>query len=391
MTDAPAKKLLAIPPSDVRDRRVPLTPDAATKLTDQGWTVCIPDTMGEAAAFSREDYKSAGCTFVARVGEALSGVDAVLCISPLEDDHLSKLSKGTIVAGFCEPFANPERVRRLAQAGVTTLALELVPRTTLAQSMDALSSQASLAGYAAVILAADRLAKALPMMSTPAGTIRPAKVLVVGTGVSGLQAIATAVRLGARVTAYDVRPTAKEQVESLGAKFARIDVGETEEAKGGYAKALTEEQLEMQRQALVKLCAESDIIITTAQVFGRKAPTIITRAMVEAMAKGTVIVDAAIATGGNVELAEMGREVEHRGVTIIGDPYLASHVARDASMVLASNFTSLLKHVLDHETKQPKAFGTDEIIDSVVLTCDGEIRDERIRSLLSPSSEGTGS
>lgn len=391
MTDAPAKKLLAIPPSDVRDRRVPLTPDAAAKLTDQGWTVCIPDTMGEAAAFGREDYMSAGCTFVARVGEALSDADAVLCISPLEDDHLSKLSEGTIVAGFCEPFANPERVRRLAQAGVTTLALELVPRTTLAQSMDALSSQASLAGYAAVILAADRLAKALPMMSTPAGTIRPAKVLVVGTGVAGLQAIATAVRLGARVTAYDVRPTAKEQVESLGAKFARIDVGETEEAKGGYAKALTEEQLDMQRHALVKLCAESDIIITTAQVFGRKAPTIVTRAMVEAMARGTVIVDAAIATGGNVELAEMGREVEHRGVTIIGDPYLASHVARDASMVLASNFTSLLKHVLDHETKQVKAFGTDEIIDGVVLTHDGGIRDERIRALLSQSSEGTGS
>lgn len=382
MTDSKTRKLLAIPPGDARDRRVPVTPDAAVKFREQGWTVCVPEGFGEPAGFARADYEAAGCAFVSSVGEAISSVQAVLCVSPLSDDLVSKLSGEMLLAGFLEPFSDPERIRRLAQTGVTSLALELVPRTTLAQSMDALSSQASLAGYVSVILAADRLAKALPMMSTPAGTIRPAKVLIVGTGVAGLQAIATAVRLGARVTAYDVRPTAKEQVESLGAKFARIDVGETAEAAGGYANALTEEQLELQRQGLAKLCAESDIIITTAQIFGKKAPTIVTKDMVDGMARGSVIVDAAIATGGNVELAELGREVEHQGVTIIGDPYLASHVARDASMVLASNFLSLLKHVLNPETGKPRTDAEDEIVQGVLLTQGIEIRDDRVSALL---------
>jgi NAD(P) transhydrogenase subunit alpha len=391
MSETTKSRLLAIPPQDPHDRRVPLTPEYVSKFCDQGWSVCVPIGIGESAGFSQHEYEGAGCEIVSSVEESLGSAHCVLCISAPSDDLFSKISPGTIVAGFLDPFGNPERIGRLADSRITTLALELVPRTTLAQSMDALSSQASLSGYAAVILAADRLAKALPMMSTPAGTIRPARVLVVGTGVAGLQAIATAVRLGARVTAYDVRPTAKEQVESLGAKFAKIELGETSEASGGYANALSEDQLELQRQALKKLCAESDIIITTAQVFGRKSPTIVSRDMIEGMARGTIIVDAAIATGGNVELAQIGQEIEHRGVTIIGDPYLASYVARDSSKVLSSNFYSLLSHVLDPETKQLKETDADEIADGVILTREGKICDERITGLVNSLSGGVES
>lgn len=391
MSENAGPRLLAVPPGDKLDRRVPVTPESAVKLAEQGWAVCVPEYMGEAAGFSRDDYETAGCELVSNVDDAIASANAVLCVSPPSENLITKLSPGTILAGFLDPFAEPGRIKQLADAGVVSLSLELVPRTTLAQSMDALSSQASLAGYAAVILAAERLAKALPMMSTPAGTIRPAKILVVGTGVAGLQAIATAVRLGGRVTAYDVRPTAKEQVESLGAKFAKIDVGETEEAKGGYANELTAEQLDMQRKALAKLCSESDIIITTAQIFGRRAPLIVMRDMVEGMTPGAVIVDAAIATGGNVELTKVGQEIEHRGVKIIGDPYLASRVAWDASAVLASNFVSLLKHTVNPATMQPDPDSDDEIVRGVLLTHGGEIRDERIRALLESSSEGNQS
>lgn len=391
MSENAGPRLLAVPPDDKLDRRVPVTPESAVKLVEQGWAVCVPEHMGEAAGFSRDDYQTVGCELVSNVDDAIASANAVLCVSPPSENLITKLSPGTILAGFLDPFAEPGRIKQLADAGVVSLSLELVPRTTLAQSMDALSSQASLAGYAAVILAAERLAKALPMMSTPAGTIRPAKILVVGTGVAGLQAIATAVRLGARVTAYDVRPTAKEQVESLGAKFAKIDVGETEEAKGGYANELTAEQLDMQRKALAKLCSESDIIITTAQIFGRRAPLIVMRDMVEGMTPGAVIVDAAIATGGNVELTKVGQEIEHQGVKIIGDPFLASRVARDASAVLASNFVSLLKHTVNPATMQPEPDSDDEIVRGVLLTYGGEIRDERIRALLESSSEGNQS
>ena len=380
--------IAAIASEQTTDQRVPVTPESAKALVEAGWDVRVPRGMGLPSGFADEAYEAAGAS-LCEGREALQSARIALCVSMDSDSFVDMVPEGVILAGFLDPFTKPARIARLAERGVSSLALELVPRTTIAQSMDGLSSQASLAGYAAVVLAASKLAKALPMMSTPAGTIKPARVLVVGTGVAGLQAIATAVRLGARVTAYDVRPTAKEQVESLGAKFAKIDLGETGETAGGYAKELTSEQLDMQRQQLTKLCAESDIIVTTAQIFGRPAPMIVTSDMVRAMKPGSVIVDAAIATGGNVEVAKVGQEIEFEGVTIIGDPLLPSRVARDASQMLASNFVSLLTRVLDAETKQLKNPEEDEILASVLLTHGGQIRDERIAKLtVSPSQGG---
>ena len=267
-------------------------------------------------------------------------------------DTAGLLSEHTLLVGFIEPFARHDLVQQLAEQKVTTLPLEFVPRTTRAQSYDALSSQASLAGYVAVLLAANSTAKVLPMMSTAAGTIQPARVLVIGTGVAGLQAIATARRLGARVTAFDVRDTAKEQVESLGAKFAVIDLGQTEEQAGGYAGALTDEQLAKQRAGLAALCAESDIIVTTAQIFGRPAPTILTPEMVAGMKRGAVIVDTAFATGGNVDSSvELDEDsTTNNGVLILREARLAARVAVDASAVLGKNITGLLGHVCDDET-----------------------------------------
>lgn len=354
---------------------------------EAGWDVRVPRGMGLPSGFADEAYEAAGAS-LCEGREALQSARIALCVSMDSDAFVDMVPEGVILAGFLDPFNKPARIAKLAERGVTSLALELVPRTTIAQSMDGLSSQASLSGYAAVVLAASKLAKALPMMSTPAGTIKPARVLVVGTGVAGLQAIATAVRLGARVTAYDVRPTAKEQVESLGAKFAKIDLGETGETAGGYAKELTSEQLDMQREQITKLCAESDIIVTTAQIFGRRAPMIVTADMVRAMKPGSVIVDGAIATGGNVEVAKVGEEIEFEGVTVIGDPLLPSRVARDASQVLASNFVSLLTRVLDAETKQLKSPDEDEILSGVLLTHEGKVRDERVAGLLGDTTNG---
>jgi NAD(P) transhydrogenase subunit alpha len=260
--------------------------------------------------------------------------------------------------------------------------MELIPRSTYAQKMDALSSQASLAGYAAVILAADRIDKALPMMSTPAGTISPARVLVIGVGVAGLQAIATAKRLGARVEAYDTRPVVEEQVQSLGARFVKIDVGETGQTAQGYAKALTEEQLALQRQQMARFCANADIVITTAQVFGRPAPRIVTAEMVAGMRPGSVIVDLAAATGGNVEGTVADREVEVGGVRILGLANMPGLVARDASQMYAANVAHLIDHAYDRGNGRLALDPEDEVVGSCLLTHDGDVRHEQIRELV---------
>ncbi len=264
--------------------------------------------------------------------------------------------------------------------------MELIPRSTYAQKMDALSSQASLAGYAAVVIAAERIDKSLPMMSTPAGTIAPARVFVVGAGVAGLQAIATAKRLGARVEAYDTRPVVKEQVQSLGARFLEIDVGETGQTEQGYAKALTDEQLEMQRRQMAKVCAGSDVIVTTAQVFGRAAPKIITAEMVAGMRPGAVIVDLAASTGGNVEGTVADSEVlTDNGVRIVGLGNFPAEVARDASQMYANNVYFLIEHAFDKEAGAMKLDTGDDVIGAALLTHQGEIRDERVRGVLEGS------
>ncbi len=383
--------VVALAPGSDADRRVPITPESAKALREMGWQVRVPKGLGNRCGYTDSEYETSGASVLPSSQALLDNARVVLCVSPPSQNVINTMPEGMILVGFLDPFFQYASIKILAERGVSSLALELVPRTTIAQSMDGLSSQASLAGYAAVILAASKLPKALPMMSTPAGTIKPARVLVVGTGVAGLQAIATAVRLGARVLAYDVRPTAKEQVESLGAKFAKIDLGETGEAEGGYAKELTAEQIDTQREQLTKLCVESDIIITTAQIFGRPAPKIITAEMVRVMKPGSVIVDAVIATGGNVEPAEAGKEIDFEGVTIVGDLYLPSRIARDASQVLASNLASLLKHVIDSATMSLKDPSTDEILSGVLLTHRGIIRDQRIAAMIAQSSHGGAS
>ena len=260
--------------------------------------------------------------------------------------------------------------------------MEMIPRTTIAQKMDALSSQANLAGYVAVILAAERIHKILPMMMTPAGTIPPSRVFIVGAGVAGLQAIATAKRLGARVEAFDTRPVVEEQVASLGAKFIKIDLGETGQTQDGYAKALTEEQLAKQREGMAKICAQSDIVITTAQVFGKKAPRIITAEMLSRMKPGSVVVDLAVESGGNVEGSRPGEEIDFNGVRILGLRNLPGRVSVAASQMYAQNLVNFIETFLDAQDNTFKLDLSHDILKSCVITHAGQVIHELIKTLL---------
>ncbi|MEO1584260.1 MAG: NAD(P) transhydrogenase subunit alpha [Planctomycetota bacterium] len=360
--------ITALPVQDAGERRAAITPESVATLTSAGWRCVLPEGLGHRAGFSDDAYLASGCEMVDRVHAAIADADAVACVEPPSDEIVRSLRRGSLLIGLLAPFARADLIETAALAGVSSIAMELVPRSTIAQPMDALSSQASLAGYAAVLRAADRLPRVFPMMSTPAGTIPPARVLVVGTGVAGLQAIATAVRLGARVSAYDVRAAAKEQVESLGARFVSIESASGAETRDGYATAQSDEQLASQRQALAETCAASDVIITTAQIFGKPAPTIIDRGMIAGMRTGSVIVDAAIATGGNVEGAAAGDDTVIGGVSLIADPHLASSVAAEASRMYASNIASLLAHITPEGPTAELDPGTNDILASVLVT-----------------------
>lgn len=269
----------------------------------------------------------------------------------------------------------------MASQGITAISMEMIPRTTRAQKMDALSSQANLAGYVTVVMAADHCPKIFPMMMTPAGTIAPSRVFVIGAGVAGLQAIATAKRLGARVEAFDTRPVVAEQVQSLGAKFVEIDLGEVGQTEQGYAKELTPEQIELQKEGQKKVISQSDVVITTAQVFGRPAPQIVSRDMVEAMQPGSVVVDMAVETGGNVEGSVLNEVVDVGGVKIIGQGNLPSQVARHASDMYSANLFNLLDDFWDSEEKKLNLDPEDEIIQGCVITRDGAIVNETIKNL----------
>jgi NAD(P) transhydrogenase subunit alpha len=297
----------------------------------------------------------------------------VLQITLPSSEDIQHLSEGCIHVSCTAPFDHVELVESLAAKKVSEISLALVPRTAVAQKIDVLSSQANLAGYAAVLLAADRQKIILPMMMTPAGTIPPARVFVVGAGVAGLQAIATAKRLGARVAAFDVRPQAQEQILSLGAKPLSVDLGATEQTKDGYAKSLTDEQLQKQRQAIAEQCAQSDVVITTARVFGRKAPLIITNEMLDGMRPGSVVVDLAVEGGGNVEASELGKEIQRKGVTIIGLPELQRRVPVTASRMLSSNLCNFVSHFWDKQARRFVFNPDDEIIKSCLITHEGRI------------------
>lgn len=378
--------LVVVKESVAGERRVAITPQTAQKLVRLGADVRLETGVGASLHLDDDAYVAAGATIGARE-QLLAEADVLMTVQPPGLEVIGALRPGTVTVGFLDPFFNHGLVRELAGKNISSLCMELIPRTTYAQKMDALSSQASLAGYAAAVVAAGRSHKAFPMMSTPAGTIAPARVFVVGAGVAGLQAIATAKRLGARVEAYDTRPVVKEQVQSLGARFVELDVGETGQTEQGYARELTPEQLEMQRQQMAAVCAHSDVVVTTAQVFGRRAPLIVTEAMVAGMKPGSVIVDLAASTGGNVAGSRSGEVVvTDNGVTILGLSDLPSAVALDASQMYANNVYNLIEHAWDAEAKALRLDSADEIVSGCLLTHGGQVRDERVRAAMEASA-----
>jgi NAD(P) transhydrogenase subunit alpha len=296
------------------------------------------------------------------------------------------MKPGCIHVSYLDPFNERDLIKTLAAKEITAVSMEMIPRSTRSQKMDALSSQANLAGYVAVMLAAAQLPSIFPMLMTPAGTLKPAKIFIIGAGVAGLQAIATAKRLGGRVTAFDTRPVVAEQVQSLGGKFLEIDLGDTGQTADGYAKELTPEQVELQRQAQKSVIADSDVVITTAQVFGRKPPVLVTRDMIEGMAPGAVIVDMAAETGGNVEGSVPNETVVVDGVTIVGTANLANEVARDASQMYANNLFNLVEDTWDTEAKTFVLDMQNDILPGCVITHGGEVVHPTIKNLM----EGEG-
>jgi NAD(P) transhydrogenase subunit alpha len=364
------------------ENRVPIIPDVAKKLCRLGAEVVIESGMGTGSGYTDSEYTEAGAQVSTDRTGMLGGADVVLRLRKPELAEISALKRGCIHISYLDPFNEHELVRAFQAQGVTSISMEMIPRTTRSQKMDALSSQASLAGYVMVLLAAVKLPSIFPMMMTPAGTLKPAKVFIIGAGVAGLQAIATAKRLGAKVTAFDTRPVVQEQVESLGAKFLEIDLGETGQTEGGYAVELTPEQIDLQRQAQKDIIADSDVVITTAQVFGRKPPVIVTRDMVEGMRPGSVVVDMAAETGGNVEGSVPDQTVEINGVSVIGQANLPNDVCRDASQMYAANLFNLVEDNWDTEANIFKLDFEDDILPGCIITHGGEITNETIKNIL---------
>ncbi|MBN2284775.1 MAG: Re/Si-specific NAD(P)(+) transhydrogenase subunit alpha [Deltaproteobacteria bacterium] len=361
------------------ERRVPMIPPDVKQLVKLGAQVEIEKGMGESVGYADDEYMAAGATISADRKTLLSSADVVVRLHKPAVDEISWLKKGSIHISYLDPSNEPEILDKFVSRGISAISMEMIPRVTRAQKMDVLSSQASLAGYVAVIIAAERSGKIFPMMMTPAGTIAPVRVFVIGVGVAGLQAIATAKRLGARVDAFDTRPVVEEQVRSLGARFVKIDLGETGETKDGYAKALTEEQIEMQRREMAKHCAIADVVITTAQVFGRKAPLIVTREMITGMKNGSIIIDLAAESGGNVEGTIPGEEICLNGVKIIGLKNAANQVAQHASQMYSSNILSFITEFWDDETKSLKPDLDDEIIKGCLVTHESKIFSEALK------------
>jgi len=359
------------------ERRVALTPEVAKKLKGKGATVLVQSGAGQPASFPDAAYKDAET--VADAATTLARADVLFKVQPPTLEEIAQLREGSVVVSLLQPHLAPERTRALRDRKITAFAMELLPRTTRAQAMDVLSSQAGVAGYKAVLIAAEASPKFFPMLTTAAGTIRPSKVLIVGAGVAGLQAIATARRLGAQVEGFDVRPETKEQIESLGAKF--LDLGVSAAGSGGYARELTAEEREQHEKALAEHLKGIDVIVTTAAVPGRKAPRIISAAMVEGMKPGAVIVDIAAETGGNVELSEAGKTVvTANGVTIIGPVNLAASAPIHASEMYSRNLYNFIE--LSLKDGALNLDWDDELIAKTCLTHAGEIRHEATRQLV---------
>lgn len=363
--------IVAVPRESASDeRRVALVPETVTKLAKAGVTVRVESGAGERASFPDDFYRAAGAQIAKDVAALVDGADVLASVGRPSEALLAALPKGAAVVGFLAPLGDPAYVEKLAGSGVTAFAMEMIPRITRAQSMDALSSQNNIAGYKAVLIAASLLPKFFPMLTTAAGTIPPAKVLVLGAGVSGLQAIATARRLGAVVQGYDVRSAAKEQVKSLGATFLEFDVGDAE-GSGGYAKELTPEQAQAQRAFMVEAIGKNDVVITTALVPGRKAPTLVSADAVKAMAPGSVIVDLAAEAGGNCELTQRGETIASpNGVTIVGQTNLPSGMPYDASRLYSRNVFALLSPAIVDGAFKPDF--DDDVLKGACIARDGK-------------------
>lgn len=362
------------------ETRVAVTPEGVSKLVKLGLRVVVESRLADPCRFDDATYREQGAEVSDARAEMLAEADVILRVRRPPQEEVALMKPGAVHVSFLDPFTNPELVAALAEHHVTALSMEMIPRTAFAQKLDALSSQANLAGYVAVVTAAARLNKIFPMMMTAAGTLTPARVFVIGVGVAGLQAIATAKRLGARVEAFDTRPSVAEQVQSLGARFVRIDVGETGETAQGYAKALTPEQLERQREGMARICAQSDVVITAAQVFGKRAPMLITRDMIAGMRPGSVIVDCAVESGGNVECVAPDEEVEIDGVRVVGLANLAGRVCVDASLMYSANVVNLVEVMWDGTAQ---AWRLDhEIVRACTVTRDGAVVNEAVQAAL---------
>jgi NAD(P) transhydrogenase subunit alpha len=355
-----------------------MIPADVGKLIKKGAEVEIEPGMGMGSGYEDEEYKTAGAAVNDRK-KMLTQADMVLRLRKPPLEEIAWLKEGAIHISYLDPFNEKELIEAFKEAGVSAISMEMIPRTTRAQKMDALSSQASLAGYVAVVEAMKQLDKIFPMMMTPAGTLQPSRVFIIGAGVAGLQAIATAKRMGARVEAFDTRPVVEEQVLSLGARFVKADLGETGQTKDGYAKALTPAQLEKQREVMAKHCRMADVVITTAKLFGRKAPVIITGDIIKGMKKNSVIVDLAADAGGNVEGSRLDQTVNVHGVHIIGLENYPGQVPIHASQMYSSNLRNLIEEYWNEETRSFNLDLEDEIIAGSLITHNHGIVNEKLK------------
>lgn len=362
------------------ENRVAMLPDSVKALVDLKVSVLVEKGAGTAASSPDSLYEEAGAKIASRA-EVVKDADLITMVNGPEAAEVKKLGKGKVVVAGVNPLTNHALVKTYAEAGVTLFSLDVIPRTTRAQAMDILSSQATVAGYKAVLDAASRLSGFLPMFMSAAGTIKPSKVLVLGAGVAGLQAIATARKLGAVVHAFDVRSAVKEEVQSLGAKFIEVEGAKDDAAAGGYAVEQTEEFKERQKQMVHEFCAKSDIVICTAQIPGRKAPVLVTKESVKAMAPGSVIIDLAASTGGNCALTKNDEVVVEHGVIIVGESNYPSDMPRDASQMFGKNVLNFLKLLIDEEGGMNLNM-EDDLVSGTLVTMDNEIRHERVKEFM---------
>jgi NAD(P) transhydrogenase subunit alpha len=362
------------------EHRVAVIPDMAARLVKQGIEIWVEAGAGEASFFSNEAYEAAGAKIISDTATLWGEADVLMKVGVPKEHEINQMREGSVLISFLNPLGTPEVIQQLANRKITAFSMELIPRTSRAQSMDALSSQAGVAGYKAVLIAAAALPKFFPMLTTAAGTIRPAKVFVMGAGVAGLQAIATARRLGAVVEAFDIRPAVKEEVQSLGAKFIEVKLEEETVAAGGYAKEISEASKQRTQEVVTEHVKNADVVITTAQVPGKKAPLLVTEEMVAQMNPGSVIVDLAADQGGNCAGTEPGKDVVRHGVTIIGPINLPSSMPVHASQMYAKNVATLLQYMVKDGNLQLNF--EDDIIGSTCVTHAGEILNQRVKDAL---------